>query len=92
MAWPETLDAFEAHLDLVEMAIRGQGQWPGDFQPPQMDAAMPAALRRRARALVRRTELMAGTLGEQMRVCTEVLERSREREATGRVVLLDLLA
>ena len=34
MAWPETLDAFEAHLNLVEAAIRGEAQWPGEFQPP----------------------------------------------------------
>ena len=92
MAWPETLDAYEAHLNQVELAIRGQAQWPGDYRPPQIDATVPPELRRRARALVRRTDLLAGMLREQMRACTEVLERSREREATGRVVLLDLLA
>ncbi|MDA8373969.1 MAG: hypothetical protein M0Z91_06960 [Actinomycetota bacterium] len=92
MAWPETLDAFEAHLNLVEAAIRGEAQWPGEFQPPTIGDPMPVALRRRAHGLVRRTDLLAAMLGEQMRTCSEVLERSREREATGRVVLLDLLA
>ena len=57
MAWPETLDAYEAHLNQVEMAIRGQAQWPGDYRPPQIDATVPPELRRKARDLVRRTDL-----------------------------------
>ncbi|MDA8101422.1 MAG: hypothetical protein M0Z34_00465 [Nitrospiraceae bacterium] len=92
MGWPDVLDAYEAHLDLVEQAVRGEVPWPGEFVAAEPGEAMGGSLRRRARDLVRRTELLAGVLSEQMRICADVLERSKEREATGRVVLLDLLA
>ncbi len=92
MEWPDVLDAYEAHLDLVERAVRGEAPWPGEFVAAEPGGDMPGSMRRRARDLVRRTELLMGELRKQMCMCVEVLDRSKEREATGRLVLLDLLA
>ena len=92
MGWREALDAYELHLDRVEGAIQGKEGWPAHFDSPVLTDGLPFGQRERARALLDRTDQLSEALRERMSVCAQVLSVSREHDATGRIVLLDMLA
>lgn len=92
MEWRELLDDYEEHLNKVQAAMQGTGRWPGEYQHGSPSVVLPTYLEPRAKALVSRTASLAAEIRQRMGVCQAVLEQSRRREPSGRVVLVDVRA
>jgi hypothetical protein len=62
-AWETTLAVMEAHLGLIELALAGEGEYPGEYHTTVPNLPLPSELVGRARVLEQRQ----GDLAEALR-------------------------